>query len=191
MADGTWYLGFDISTSLGWNLRDSVGKVRAHGVLALVPGAGGRALTENRRRIDKVIKAAQAVAGAGGATSLEPAVEDVEFTKFTKSHASYWRVRTLIELAVHDELGCPSIELVVGVTALKSHAMGGKGRGEGPRGQVTKRQMVEACRKRDEIDLPPWEVTTKGAPTAESKRSGDQADAAHVTHWAWESGKSH
>jgi len=183
---GTWYIGFDISTSLGWDLRNPAGKSVAGGVLKLATGLGGAVHEENLRRIGRVISAAHNVAGAVGGADLEPALEDVEFTKFAKASASYWRVRTLVELAVYQKLGAKAIVLVIGTSALKTHAMGGKGQGEGKKGQVTKRQMVEACAKRDGTDFPPWELTPSGQPTAKSKRSGDRADAAHVSHWAWE-----
>ena len=107
----------------------------------------------------------------------EPALEYVEFTKFAKASASYWRVRTLLELAVFKHQLAPSILLVVGTSTLKTHAMGGKGKGEGKKGQVTKRQMVEACAKRDGTKFPPWDLTPSGQPTAHGHASSLQADS--------------
>ena len=187
-ARPTWYIGFDISTSLGWHLRDPQGRSVAGGVVKLVPKVGGVHHAENCRRIRRIIRRAQELISASplkGPFWLDPAIEGVEFTKFTKAHASYWRIRTLLEIELCSEIECPEVELVVGVTELKTHAMGGKGKGEGPRGQVTKRQMVEAARERDGLDLPPWELTPGGKPTAACKRATDLADAAHVSHWAW------
>ena len=178
-------LGLDISTSLGWALRNDSGKAVGHGVVKLESGPTGKAAEANASAVRDLLAMVEAVAEAAG-EELGLALEGVDFSTFTKAHASYWRVRTVIVLVARMR-GYLDEPAVVSVSELKRHAMQRAGmKGTGKKSRVTKADMVSAAIIADGVDFPPFEYTAGGQPTAESKRSGDKADALHVTSWALE-----
>ena len=97
-------------------------------------------------------------------------VEDVGFSRFTLAHASYWQLRTLIEVAA-DEKGRAPVG-TVGVTALKKWATGS--------GKAKKHDMCAEVRRRYGVELFAW----KGDAKRGKRGDEDQADAILVGAWA-------
>lgn len=98
-------------------------------------------------------------------------VEDVLFARYTKAHATYWRVRTLIEAALSKVGLWPPV--YVSPQEVKQMATG--------RGNATKEEMCEAARREFGVDL---YARTEFDPENRTKvaRRGheDMADAIYV-----------
>ncbi len=107
-------------------------------------------------------------------------IEDVGFVRYAKAHASYWRVRTLIEVALDEKNLIPSTHFVA-VTALKKWATG--------KGNATKIDMVTAAR-----DLTGEELYARDEILDDDRsrifrsRQEDQADAILCAAWGLEHG---
>ncbi len=153
--------GLDLAQSTGWSLF--VGEsLDSYGLLKLPkskgPPANLEALVELLQRLkpDRV------------------AVEHIPFVTFPEAHATHWRLRTLLSLAVA-EVGLPEPE-PVGASKLKRWATG--------TGKASKAAMVGAARDAYGVDL--WaagEIEGDCAPKAQRKREEDQADAIWVGAW--------
>ena len=132
-----------------------------------------------QERIHAALGGARTVLNVGaGAGSYEPidrvGFENVEFARFVKAHASYVRVRTLLELAL--EGSAPeAARSGVGVKTLKEWATGN--------GNASKPDMVRAANAAHGLRLLHLEhpkVVAGEATKAQAKREQDMADAIHV-----------
>ena len=155
-------IGFDIAQSLGWAvLRD--GALIGYGALKVSPT---KTHTENVRRIRALLESYEPIDRVG--------FENVEFARFVKAHASYVRVRTLLELAL--EGSAPeAARSGVGVKTLKEWATGN--------GNASKPDMVRAANAAHGLRLLHLEhpkVVAGEATKAQAKREQDMADAIHV-----------
>ncbi|MAF30564.1 MAG: hypothetical protein CL819_15360 [Croceicoccus sp.] len=161
-------LAFDVAQSCGWAAFDS-GTLKAYGAIRLAKADPLINLEKLRGLFDgwatREGEANHMLTGLGGVF-----VEGVAFSRFRDAHASYWRVRTLIEI-VAAEHGCyPVTE--VNTSTLKKWATNN--------GRASKAEMCAAARERFSVDLYARTDDVKKG----SKAQEDQADAILVGAWA-------
>lgn len=151
-------LGLDPARSFGWGTLDD-GNVRDYGVLKL-PREADPAYSKIQQLLEDQ-RPDRAV------------IEGVSFAKFVGAHASYWRIRTLVEL-VCARAGVELVACEVGV--LKLWATG--------HGNATKAEMCAAARSR--LKVPLYGLGEPGASKvkAEAHRDEDKADALLCAAWA-------
>ena len=146
------WIGVDIGQTLGWAYHSGQ-RVTAHGTLKM---AG--------RTPDQLRKAQAAFTALLALYQPDRlAMEDVQFARYRDAHASYWRIRTLVELAWHG----PAPELV-STGELKRWATG--------KGNADKAAMCQAASARVGHV---FRARPAGKPGEE-----DQADACLVALWA-------
>lgn len=168
-------LGLDVGTSLGWaltRLDDDHHHTVLHGYGVLDLPTKDGPLT-NLDRVRGLFRAFEPSSAAAMLTADEVTgiyVEDVPFTKYAKASASYWRVRTLAEIAAA-EFGLYPFT-IVNVSTLKQWATG--------KGNADKAAMCRAARERFDVPL----YARKGDVEKGSKAHEDQADAILVAAWA-------
>ena len=161
-------LGFDISTSLGWattRLDDADQVVLIeHGTVDLPTKVNPIEKLARVRSLFERIEA-NAVEHVAGVY-----VEGIPFVRQAMAHASYWRVRTLIEVVAAERSLYPVTE--VNASTLKKWSTGN--------GRADKSLMCRAARERYGVDL----YARKGDEKKGSKAQEDAADAILVASWA-------
>lgn len=149
-------MGFDVGQSMGWSVfrgRRLVG----YGTLKLDPRRPTASLDKIRALMVEWAPS-------------ELAVEAIGFVRFTAAHASYARLRTLLDLAA-EERGLLDRLKEVAPSQVKKWATG-SGRAEKP-------DMIRAVQRRFGVEL------DADATTAAARgRAGDVADAILVGAWA-------
>lgn len=177
---GDRIVGADIGQSFGWSefvivdngAGEPHGSMRGYGTITCV------------RDVTKALEAIRKLLGLQQPTLL--AVESVEFASYRDAHASYWRIRTLVELAAA-ELEIPIVE--VPVNTLKLWATGS--------GKADKVAMCAAANARWGLSLVAQVKRPKGSPRLKrgekvgSKADEDMADALLVGAWACQAGSGH
>lgn len=149
-------LGLDIGKTTGWaHFKDN--ELIAHGVV-LCDRKKPLFTLEKFRALLSVVQPCRIF------------VEDVGFSRFTMAHASYWQIRTFIEIAADERSRYPIG--AVGVTELKKWATGS--------GKAKKHDMCAEARKRYGVDLFAWSDDEKRGKRGDE----DQADAILVGAWA-------
>lgn len=160
-------LGIDIGQSLGWAVVND-GVLAAYGTLKLKRSASH---AQNLANITHLVDDFQPAAVG---------IEDVQFSRFVQAHASYWRIRTLVELGL--EMAAPDAPVhTVGVSTLKTWATG--------KGNATKPDMVRAATARGAVGLRHLEhpdVTAGRVSKAQAGRDQDMADAVMAAFWTFE-----
>lgn len=156
-------VSFDIAQSLGW-AAVSTGK-------RWLLGCGQLHLPETHSERLQLFDKMMEGWSSGDPKRLRLATEDVQFARFVRSHASHWKIRTMIELAAEAR----GLELeLVNVKALKEWATGS--------GSADKTQMIAAAHRLfPHANLEP---TGKPGTKAYEKRKGDICDAVLVAGWA-------
>lgn len=161
-------VGFDVSTSLGWAITrlddDDRVVLIEHGVCELPTKLNPIDKLDRVRVLFDTLEM-HAVEDVSGVY-----VEGVPFVKQAMAHASYWRVRTLIELVAAERELYPVTE--VNVSTLKKWATG--------KGNATKALMCRAVRERYGVKL----YARKDDDQKGSKAQEDEADAILVAAWA-------
>lgn len=159
MTSPTRILGIDVGQSLGWALVGS-GTVAAYGHLEL-PGKSPAELAGYVTRLVHLI-----TMWDHPVDTL--ALEDVQFVSSRDAHASYWRIRTLVELAWGRH---SSTVRTVPTGTLKRWATG--------KGNADKAAMCAAATR---LTGHPFASKASGGTKAQE----DQADAVLVALWAAE-----
>jgi len=161
-------VGFDISTSLGWAItrlddEDRVVLIE-HGVCELPTKMNPIDKLDRLRVLFDTLEmhAVECIAGVY--------VEGIPFVKQAQAHASYWRVRTMVEVVAAERDCYPVTE--VNASTLKKWATG--------KGNADKALMCRAARERFGVRL----HARKGDEQKGSKGQEDEADAILVAAWA-------
>jgi Holliday junction resolvasome RuvABC endonuclease subunit len=157
-------LGIDVGQSLGWSALDKVDHALGYGTINLDTSASYR---ERLDRIDGLFAAWDPIAVC---------LENVSFGRFPMATASYWRLRTLIELQLECRGWLDRLRLVE-VSTLKKWATGD--------GKAKKPQMCAAANSRFGVDL---RARVAGMRGAGSKAHEDIADALLAGAWWLEVG---
>jgi Holliday junction resolvasome RuvABC endonuclease subunit len=150
-------MGVDIGQSAGWAFAPGP-RVTAHGVLHM-KGKTPWDLVDHARQLATLLDTFKP-------THL--ALEDVRFVSRRDAHASYWRIRTLVELAWAQYSLTPG-PLLIDTGSLKKWATGS--------GKASKSDMCAEATKRTGVQF----IAQADGGT---KAQEDQADACLVTLWA-------
>lgn len=148
-----YVIAFDVGQSLGWAVFDGT-RLAEYGRLRLA----GKNHTKNAAKLEPLFNRFSPYACV---------FEGVAFVSYRDAHASYWRLRTLIEYTA-ERAGVETFADVP-TSTLKKFATGN--------GRASKVEMVRAARERFKVNL------RAHGEDGGKKADEDTADAIHVGAW--------
>ena len=159
------FLGFDVASSLGWAALE----VTQDG--ERVADTGTFRWADDDRPHQFVDRLAAFVLRAFPTRPPVVGIEDVQFSRYTQAHAMYWRVRTMLEVALSKVNVWPPV--YVSPQKVKQIATG--------KGNAKKPEVCAAARREFGLDLYARdEFDPEGRTKKERKGHEDMADAVYV-----------